>query len=81
MGIRESASDLRRGSLQPSDPAFAATPQACGSPAGLPFRPCWKTTVAKGHPEVIPALGKLAAEHRAGVTPVPSQLEAVIGKE
>ncbi len=40
-----------------------------------------KFNVAKDHPEVIAALGKLAAEHRAGITPVPSQLEAVIGKE
>ena len=37
--------------------------------------------VAKDHPEVIAELRKLAAEHRAGVKPVPSQLEAVIGKD
>jgi len=37
--------------------------------------------VAKDHPEVVAAIGKLAAEHRAGVKPVPSQLEAVIGKD
>ena len=40
-----------------------------------------KFNVAKDHPEVVAAIGKLAAEHRAGVKPAPSQLEAVIGKD